>query len=470
MRPRRLTLAVCCLIFTSARAAGVVEDHTLSWRASGLEDVLATGHESALPRALFEAVSAAAPRVQKESSESFKFGKHNTWWLPLQDASGARPPPQSAIEAAVHALYDLDFGSAPTPIIGAEWWLQERAPTGDIGYHYDKDEAYASEHMTMRFPEVSTVTYLGNSGAPTLIFNQTTPDGNLEVPPLPIEGVLAYPHPNKHLVFRGNLQHGVSGALSIPTSDPGARRTLLINWWRYAPMPPNCIVFEPARWARLQLRLDAAAVAALRAAEARATTATTALAVPKRIEWSPLVVGGSRWQSARRVLVEVAPTDQLYFTFPPSDAMTAGNWLLAWGAGEAVGPLARMDLFHQQSLNAIFNDQRPKLFLVMPSRDWKAGGGGGKGSGTTWANSLPGWIHGLHATFGARLKFVLVEPREAVDFMKQFRLTVADAPTAAIHDTARGGAKYRLREKLRKATIWKLVKDFFAGQLEKDEL
>ena len=269
-----------------ARAAGVIEDHTLSWHAAGLKNALAAGHEAALPSALFDAVVAAAPRVQGESTggETYKFGKHNTWWLPLQNSNGQLPPPQSAIEAAVHVLYKLDFANAPTPIVGAEWWLQERKPTENIGFHYDKDEAYASEHMTMRFPEVSTVTYLGDAGAPTLILNQTTPDGNEEVPPLPVEAALVYPAPNKHLVFRGNLQvsfllptasyffpfttpatfchslqHGVSGELTISSAPSDARpsearrRTLLINWWRYMPMPPNCVPFEPARWEKLQL-------------------------------------------------------------------------------------------------------------------------------------------------------------------------------------------------------------------------
>lgn len=40
--------------------------------------------------------------------------------------------------------------------------------------------------MTMKFPEISTVTYLTERGAPTLIFNQTTPDGNGEVTTYPL--------------------------------------------------------------------------------------------------------------------------------------------------------------------------------------------------------------------------------------------------------------------------------------------
>ena len=449
---RRCALLLCAAAGVSG--AGKIEDHSLSWAAAGLTHALAAGHEQALPQALYAAVVAAAPLAQRQSTESYKFGKHNTWWLPLHDEQGRPTRPQSAIEAAVLRLYDLDFGRNPTPIIGAEWWLQERGPQDSIGYHYDKDEAYASEHMTMRFPEVSTVTYLGASGAPTLIFNQTTPDGNLEVPELPVEAALVHPNPNKHLVFRGNLQHGVSGELAHGGAQK--RSTLLINWWRYMPMPPNCVRFGADRWQRLELHLDEAKLAALGRPD-------DGEAAPQPIAWSPLVIDPA---TARRVVVEVAPTDQLYFSFP--EAMAAGNWHVQWNTGEAIGPLARLDLFHQRSLNAIFNDARPKLFLVFPSRTWKQRST--PGQPTNWATSLPKWLHELQGLFGETFKFVLVEPREAADFMRQFSLTTADAPTAVIHDTARGGAKYRLRDKLRKKTMWRFVEDFVAQRLQKDEL
>ena len=82
-------------------------------------------------------------------------------------------------------------------------WVQRLSATGSIGFHYDKDEAYASSAMAMRFPYVSTVTYLsGDGGAPTLILNQTTPNGFDRVPPVPIRGQLVYPRRNRHIQVR----------------------------------------------------------------------------------------------------------------------------------------------------------------------------------------------------------------------------------------------------------------------------
>jgi hypothetical protein len=81
-----------------------------------------------------------------------------------------------------------------------------------------------------------------------LVFNQTTKDGNSEVPPVPARGFLSYPRVNRHLLFRGNLQHGVPASLTLPAGEVKLRKggtgqmriTFLINWWKGKPMGPNC--------------------------------------------------------------------------------------------------------------------------------------------------------------------------------------------------------------------------------------
>lgn len=195
--------------------AAILQDHTLSWDAAGLSTQGATFHPDAMPPALFDAVKHAVSLIQRSSQGQtfeFKYGKGVTWWMPL----GAQP--RSAIELAIHHFHRLGGfdrqGASRPPVVGAEWWIQDREATEGISYHYDKDEAYASNHMTMRFPEVATVTYLSGSGGPTFVLNQTTPDGNAEVPELPENGWLSFPQPNKHLLFRGNLQHGVPAQLA----------------------------------------------------------------------------------------------------------------------------------------------------------------------------------------------------------------------------------------------------------------
>jgi hypothetical protein len=42
---------------------------------------------------------------------------------------------------------------------------------------------------------------------------QTSIDGNDDEPAVPVQGGLVFPQRNKHILFRGNLMHGVSGSL-----------------------------------------------------------------------------------------------------------------------------------------------------------------------------------------------------------------------------------------------------------------
>ena len=157
-------------------------------------------------------------------------------------------PPRNFIEHAVQKFYELavpeqfygddynipHYGEvtrySKADIKGGEWWIQARGGKEGIGFHYDKDEAYASMHMRMSFPIISTITYLTDVGAPTLILNQTSLDGSTDFPDVPHEGFLSYPKKNRHVMFRGDLNHGVSKTLSLDENSDN-RVTLLVNWW-----------------------------------------------------------------------------------------------------------------------------------------------------------------------------------------------------------------------------------------------
>lgn len=57
---------------------------------------------------------------------------------------------------------------------GAEWWIQIRreGEHADLGmpFHWDKDEQLLERHGALVCPAVSTVTYLSDYGAPTVVF------------------------------------------------------------------------------------------------------------------------------------------------------------------------------------------------------------------------------------------------------------------------------------------------------------
>jgi len=102
--------------------------------------------------------------------------------------------------------------------------------------------------MRLVHPTLSTITYLTDVGAPTLILNVTCPDGNRYQPRVPDLGVLLFPQENKHVTFRGDLLHGVVGPLGRRNPNHDTRRpriTFLVNWWSTAPGPPNCRELSP---------------------------------------------------------------------------------------------------------------------------------------------------------------------------------------------------------------------------------
>jgi hypothetical protein len=113
-------------------------------------------------------------------SEGFMHGKKTTYFVDMKQGKLADQRPRFALERAIEMLINLDY---PTPeernqIYGAEWWVQRRASTENIGFHYDKDEAAASLHSLLKCPTEGTITYMTSDGSPTVILNRTTPQGN----------------------------------------------------------------------------------------------------------------------------------------------------------------------------------------------------------------------------------------------------------------------------------------------------
>eukprot|EP00903_Cladosiphon_okamuranus_P007846 g7590.t1 len=107
---------------------------------------------------------------------------------------------------------------------GAEWWVQRREEghhtSLGMPFHWDKDEHMLDLKGEVLCPAVSTVTYLTDVGAPTVVLESRVPDtGAMEDGD--IERVfVSYPELLKHLAFDGGFLHGVPEEL-IRTEDKG---------------------------------------------------------------------------------------------------------------------------------------------------------------------------------------------------------------------------------------------------------
>ena len=174
-------------------------------------------------------------------------------WLPR----GASP--RSPLEALAYGVLRAHTpDEAPQDAVaGAEYWVRIRGGNGTIGagiripksdgrkglgLHFDKDERAHAERGEWRHPLLATATYLGDSGAPLVVFD-TASDGNGSVR----RGWLVAPRTARHVAFLGARLHGVAAALApenllrsrikCAINDPGTTRiSVLVNLWDRKPV------------------------------------------------------------------------------------------------------------------------------------------------------------------------------------------------------------------------------------------
>jgi hypothetical protein len=160
-----------------------------------------------------------------------------TFWMPADGTEPRCVLEQCAMEIFRHHVKDGVVFDAKTS--GAEWWVQIRPspPAGryallpeeainggdcsdevdlettGVCFHWDKDEdlRLAMGGNMYIHPHISTVTYLSDSGAPTMALNYrvNTFTGEYMPPPEsePVEAYLSWPKKGKHLSFDGRYLH-----------------------------------------------------------------------------------------------------------------------------------------------------------------------------------------------------------------------------------------------------------------------
>lgn len=181
-----------------------------------------------------------------------------SWWI------GACDKPRCAVERFAqdvlrwHARADLtdalSCGGDRAPLrCGSQFWVQVRpSATSNLGssqidFHFDRDEQlFLNCHAVFEPPFLSTVTYLSDAGAPTLVLPVVHPScaasadasaacagGQLEC-----EMFCSFPRTGKHLLFDGRLLHGcpagyegAGAAAQEPQGKGQLRISLLVNVW-----------------------------------------------------------------------------------------------------------------------------------------------------------------------------------------------------------------------------------------------
>ena len=117
--------------------------------------------------------AAAATTAKEEKREENKKRKMNNEGKKvslLRSSSKLSGLERLALRVFEHVTQHLKEGEEyDSNTSGAEWWTQVIDPRDDIGAHFDKDY-YLEENMNISVhPQVGTVTYLSDEGAPTVV-------------------------------------------------------------------------------------------------------------------------------------------------------------------------------------------------------------------------------------------------------------------------------------------------------------
>eukprot|EP00658_Telonema_sp_P-2_P032880 TRINITY_DN24245_c0_g1_i2.p1 TRINITY_DN24245_c0_g1~~TRINITY_DN24245_c0_g1_i2.p1 ORF type:complete len:267 (+),score=47.15 TRINITY_DN24245_c0_g1_i2:70-870(+) len=113
---------------------------------------------------------------------------------------------------------------------GAEFWVQMKSPGQGLRLHWDKDESLRDHCGLTICPALSTVTYMSDDGAPTLVLDARVDNQGNSVKADITQAALSFPRKFKHFKFDGELLHSIAPHHAVhPGPDP--RLSILVNIW-----------------------------------------------------------------------------------------------------------------------------------------------------------------------------------------------------------------------------------------------
>lgn len=200
---------------------------------------LVTVIDRPLPESLFRRL---VRRVRALGNERLRKTYQTTFWFDLERPAAVT---EEVILALRPRLPRVRLG-------GVEWWLS-RMWTHDVqvDFHRDRDEALAKRTGRERHPRLSSILFLNRVRGGALVVTRQLPDpANPALAPLPLDGDLVAPRPNRFAWFGGRLTHGV---LDADNGLPARRRrtrgelrlALVMNWWRERPSEVPAISETP---------------------------------------------------------------------------------------------------------------------------------------------------------------------------------------------------------------------------------
>ena len=192
---------------------------------------LLTLREEALPEGLFAVL---ARRVRALGAERLRRTYQTNFWFDFARA------PSNVVELAISHL--RKYLPSRGGLAGAEWWLSRmRTSRVQVDFHQDRDERLALDTGVLVHPTYSSLLFLNRCQGGLLAVTEALPSpDNAALAPDSSDFALASPKPNRYVLFRGDLTHGVLDSINqIPgpwrPREPRLRLAIAINYWSHPP-------------------------------------------------------------------------------------------------------------------------------------------------------------------------------------------------------------------------------------------
>tara|TARA_B100000287_G_scaffold413967_1_gene446039 strand:+ start:364 stop:1089 length:726 start_codon:yes stop_codon:yes gene_type:complete len=171
------------------------------------------------------------PIIDSWSLDQLKREVHMFDPLPGNCWIGLHDEPENTIEKYIQDSYDMYLKELYPTAKGFEWWFHFIKDCDSmVGFHSNHDEMIRRDNEgEMKYPLISTVTYLNNHISPTIVWDTTTGSNERELKDCPpSEVVFSLPEEGRMLTYNPRYIHGV-----LPYSED--RITLMYDVWDYRP-------------------------------------------------------------------------------------------------------------------------------------------------------------------------------------------------------------------------------------------
>uniref|UniRef100_A0A7S4BXZ0 Uncharacterized protein n=1 Tax=Chrysotila carterae TaxID=13221 RepID=A0A7S4BXZ0_CHRCT len=141
-----------------------------------------------------------------------------TFWVSAQDSAPTTALERMALKIFRMHTADAEFEPSTS---GAEWWTQVIDAQDDIGFHWDRDYDMQADQGILVHPQLGTVTYLSDVGAPTVVVghrSQLMASAHNEGEAAGAD--CCWPRAGRHLSFDGQLLHGAPSELARESIAP----------------------------------------------------------------------------------------------------------------------------------------------------------------------------------------------------------------------------------------------------------